>query len=316
MTDAVIDRHQLVGAITAFLSDQDAPALAAIREVLEREIDEAGPDAVANLSHRLAASGAGWDYYPGDPLARRIHEVLANTMLQPGSELFGIDHINTLGDAPIVIFANHLSYSDANLLEILLRRAGGASLAARLTAMAGLKVYSSLKRRFSSLCFGTIKTPQNSSISSEDAVMSTREVARAARRCIEIAHERLSKGDALVVFAEGRRSRTQAMQPMLAGASRYLDGAAEWVLPIGIAGTEGLFPVGEETLHPVRVVMHAGRPLRVRTLLDRTAGNRRLLMDVVGLAIAGLVPLEYRGVYGDDVPGLDEARGLLHGMPD
>src|SRR4029434_9634206 len=88
----------------------------------------------------------------------------------------------------------------------------------RLTAIAGPKVYSSLKRRFSSLCFGTIKTPQSSSLSSEDAVMSPREVARASRQSIEVAHQRLQSGDALLVFAEGTRSRSFGLQPMLAGA--------------------------------------------------------------------------------------------------
>jgi len=60
-----------------------------------------------------------------------------------------------------------------------------------LTVVAGPKVYSSLRRRFSSLCFSTIKTPQSSAVSSEDAVMNAREVARAARQSIDVAHERL-----------------------------------------------------------------------------------------------------------------------------
>ena len=38
----------------------------------------------------------------------------------------------------------------------------------RLTVVAGPKVYSSLRRRFSSLCFGTIKTAQSNTISTED----------------------------------------------------------------------------------------------------------------------------------------------------
>jgi hypothetical protein len=34
------------------------------------------------------------------------------------------------------------------------------------------------------------------------------------------------------------------------------------------------------------------------------------MMDAVGVAIAALLPPRYRGVYGDDVPGLDEARAV------
>jgi len=34
------------------------------------------------------------------------------------------------------------------------------------------------------------------------------------------------------------------------------------------------------------------------------------MMDVVGVTIAGLLPEEYRGAYGDHVEGLDEARAI------
>ena len=122
-----------------------------------------------------------------------------------------------------MIFANHLSYSDANVVEVVLRKAGAAGLADRLTAIAGPKVYSNVTRRFSSLCFGTIKVPQSSERSSEDAVMNPRDIARAARRAIQIAQERLSLGEALLIFAEGSRSRTAQMQQFLSGTARYLE---------------------------------------------------------------------------------------------
>ena len=116
----------------------------------------------------------------------------------------------------------------------------------RLTVIAGPKVYSSLRRRFSSLCFGTIKTPQSSAVSSEEAVMNAREVARAARQSIDMAHERLFRGDALLVFAEGTRSRTREMQQTLTAVTRYFDFPDVWVLPAGITGTEAMFPIGDD----------------------------------------------------------------------
>ena len=180
--------------------------------------------------------------------------------LHRDSAIFELEHAAAVAGRPIVIFANHLSYSDANLLEILLQRFGGSVLADRLTVMAGPKVYSSLKRRCSSLCFGTIKTPQSSALSSEDAVMNPREVARAARVSIDTAHERLEKGDALLVFGEGTRSRSSGMQHLLPGVSRYLEGPGTWVLPAGITGTEELFPVGVDALHSVPICQRFGRP--------------------------------------------------------
>ena len=103
--------------------------------------------------------------------------------------------------------------------------------------------------------------------------MDPREVARAARRSIEIAHERLRLGDALLVFGEGTRSRTRGMQPMLAGVTRYLEVPGTTVLPVGIVGTEALFPIGEDALHPVRVEVRVGHPIDAQD--DPRAVRRR-----------------------------------------
>ena len=150
-----------------------------------------------------------------------------------------------------------------------------------------------------SLCFGTVKVPQSADVSSEEAVLDAREVARAARRAIAVAHERLAAGDALILFGEGTRSRSGGMQRMLAAVARYLEVPGTWVLPAGLTGSEALFPVDGSRLQPTRVIMTLGRPLRADALLAGCDGDRRVAMDAVGLAIAQLLPPEYRGIYAE-----------------
>lgn len=291
-----IDRNGLITHIAAFLHGYEGERLEEIRGALGRVIDDAGPEALRTLNRRLAVAGSDWDFYPHDPLTRRIHHLLADRVLEPQSLLHGVEHVAAAAGGPIVIFSNHLSYSDANLLEVLLHRAG-QPMAGHLTVIAGPKVYSSLKRRFSSLCFGTIKTPQSSGLSSEDAVMNPREVARAARKSIDVAHARLRAGDALLVFAEGTRSRSNGMQQLLSGVTRYLELPDTRILPVGLVGSEALFPIGDETVHSVQVVGRVGAPILASELEAQSGGDRRVMMDAVGKAIAGLLPVEYRGVY-------------------
>jgi 1-acyl-sn-glycerol-3-phosphate acyltransferase len=306
-----LDRRTLTHAILSFLANQDTDTLAGVREAVERELDAAGDRGFTDLLRRLAVAGSDWSYFAPDPLARRIHDVIAARLLGADSCAEGLEHLQAVAGQPVVICSNHLSYADANVLEILLRRSGAAELADRLTAIAGPKVYSSLKRRFSSLCFGTIKTPQSSTRSSEDAVMNAREVARAARLCIDLAGERLRSGDALLLFPEGTRSRTTAMQRMLPAVTRYLDEGGAWILPVGITGTEVVFPVGEDALHPNRIVVRAGPPVRSDALRMAAGGDRRLMIDAVGLAIGETLPLAYAGAYAPCAPDLDDARRVL-----
>jgi 1-acyl-sn-glycerol-3-phosphate acyltransferase len=281
-----LSRDVLVEAILDFVADEDLLTLRDIRVALEQEIDGAGPEALLALKARLAEEN-GWGYYPRDSLAQRIHHLLANRFLDHGSELRKVHHLaRVVANVPVVIVANHLSYADANVIEILLQWAGGAALANRLTALAGPKVFTSREQRFSSLCFGTVKVPQSTEVASGEAVLTGREVARAARQSIDAALGRLRQGDALMLFGEGTRSRTGEMQLMLPGAARYLDVPGTWVLPVGLAGSETLFPVEGSALQPALVVVQLSCPVRASALMGRAAGDRRLIMDAIGLAVA------------------------------
>jgi 1-acyl-sn-glycerol-3-phosphate acyltransferase len=302
-------RDALIDAILTFIGRGHLLPIDDIRAALEREIDAAGAGALIALKAALSADD-GWAYYPRNPLVQRVHHLLADRFLEADSAVTGREHLIGLDGQPLAIFANHLSYADANVVEVLLQRDGAAALAERLTAIAGPKVFTSRERRFSSLCFGTIKVPQSADVSSGEAQLTARDVARAARTAIGVANCRLSAGDALLLFAEGTRSRTASLQPMLAGVARYLEMPGTRILPAGLTGPEALFPVDSATVHPARVTLRFGAPFDAAALFVAASRDRRLVMDAIGLAIAELLPERYRGVYADAAAFADAASAL------
>jgi 1-acyl-sn-glycerol-3-phosphate acyltransferase len=308
------EEHGLIASILAFVADRPADEMAALEAHLEDLLATSEPGAVGRLLERLMNTGAEFSYYPPDPLVRKIHVLMGEIMLPNEGALGGVEHLAGLEGHPVVILQNHLSYSDANALSVLLDRNGGGNVADRLTVIAGPKVYSDPMRRFSSLCFGTIKTPQSTDLASAEAVMSVREVARLARETIALATARQKAGDALLVFVEGTRSRTTRMQRALPAVTRYLDVPDARLVPVGIAGTEHLVPLDEERIHRASVRVRIGRAATATRLAEGADGNRRLMMDAVGVAIARLLPPEYQGAYADSEPGLDDARRVASGV--
>ena len=288
----------LLQTFESFLAERSAEQIARFRAAIEALLARTPEAELLQVVERVASTGEDWGYFPPEPFARHVHRAMADAMLTPDSGVVHPERLAAVRDRPLVLLPNHISYSDANLLEILLFRAGLADVSERLAVVAGPKVYSDPLRKFLSLCFGTIKTAQSRSRATGEAVMSAREVAAIARQTIDLAFDRLSRGDALLIFAEGTRSRAAKMQPLLAAVSRYLERDGTVLVPIGITGTEHLIGVDDHQLHPTCVVVSIGEPIEASELKRRTQGKRPEMTAAIGRAIAAALPEPYRGVYG------------------
>src|SRR5262245_60662385 len=115
-------------------SEADRQALIARVETLLAEASEAE---LAAVERRVRSDDYPFGYHAPIPLVRQIHRVLADLLLASDSKLEGAERLAAVADRSLILLPNHLSYSDANLIEVLLARSGFEQICDRLTVVAG-----------------------------------------------------------------------------------------------------------------------------------------------------------------------------------
>jgi 1-acyl-sn-glycerol-3-phosphate acyltransferase len=116
---------------------------------------------------------------------------------------------------------------------------------------------------------------------------------RAAQR---FSLEALADGRPIAVFPEGTRSRDGRMRDFKDGAAYLALRSGAPVLPVGISGSQGMFPGRSRVPHRTRVTIRIGEPI---SLSDGTSGrvDRDLLATATArlrAAVAELLPPEQR----------------------
>ncbi|MEZ5216778.1 MAG: lysophospholipid acyltransferase family protein [Ilumatobacteraceae bacterium] len=81
----------------------------------------------------------------------------------------------------------------------------------------------------------------------------------ALKRCIEV----LECGEPLVLFPEGERKFGDEVAPLFDGAAYVASKANVPILPVGIAGSEGVMPKGKKFIYPRKVHVSVGPVIRV-----------------------------------------------------
>jgi 1-acyl-sn-glycerol-3-phosphate acyltransferase len=130
------------------------------------------------------------------------------------------------------------------------------------------------------------------------------------RKGLRRSRELLDQGGALIIYPEGHREGGTLIEAE-PGAGFLARTANVPVLPVGLIGTEVVFPKGAIWPRRARMEVRFGSPLRIR---DRRPDGTRIqnqeAADAIMLAISRLLPEEMRGAYTD----LDALEARLVGI--
>lgn len=212
-----------------------------------------------------------------------------------------------------IVFAdNHLSNADGPIVDQTLRRNDFADIADKLIYIKGKKLDDNPLAAFLTNALPTIPVWPVS------LVPQTEEEERKARKMnlasFEIAKRALREGYHLCLFPEGTRSRDQTLGLPVVQAVGYLNLVKNtFVIPVGIARSETILPIGATLPTRGSVYVNIGRPINISLLQeaikDRLVKDeeirsnprfikeetRRKTMIYIMKNIAELIPPMYRG---------------------
>lgn len=183
---------------------------------------------------------------------------------------------------PVILASNHLSFVDSVVIPLVLPRR--VTFLAKAEYFEGSGISGWLSRRFF-LAMGHVPVQRGH--------------GRAAWEAVRVAQQILADGGALTIYPEGTRSLDGRLYRGRTGVARLtlLTGAP--VVPVALAGTERVQPVGSRIPRPHPVTVRFGAPLE----FSRYAGREprvpllRAITDEIIGAIRTLSGQEYVDTY-------------------
>jgi 1-acyl-sn-glycerol-3-phosphate acyltransferase len=213
-------------------------------------------------------------------LARFVIRPLFWALFRP--HITGRDHVPLTG--PVILASNHLSFIDSIAIPTVAPRK--VAYLAKAEYFTGTGVVGWFSRTlFTAL--GTLPVE--------------RETHRAAQAALDTALAVLKDGGAFGIYPEGTRSRDGRLARGKTGVAWLALTADCPVVPVAVAGTDKVQPVGARWPRPHRISVTFGEPL---TFPDQAgmAGNgraRRVVTDRIMQAIADLSGQEKSGWDGE-----------------
>lgn len=222
------------------------------------------------------------DYLP-DGLVRYASEKVVNIIIKKYVDLKveGLENLNNI-KKPVIFVCNHLSNSDALILDKVLKNHD-------VTYVAGVKLTQNATTNIGVKLVKTTTLKPNSADK------------EGLTRIIHILKEKNN----ILIFPEGTRSRTKNMIQAKKGLLLIAKITKAPIIPIGICGTEKFMPINDsgdmaaEHFYPSKVVVKIGKQMEVPAKNEgeeKLAYEERALSTVMK-AVAELIPESYRGVY-------------------
>ena len=238
-------------------------------------------------------SGSVGSDKPPEPLEHSITPLIQATALVSRVFARGITRVAVTGaldaiptDGPLILASNHASNLDAFIVG------------SWLTSTMGRRIHWMGKKELFDWPFiGWLAT--NCGVHPVDRSKADVEAFRLASRI-------LAEGGALFVFPEGTRSPTGALQEARDGVALLALRSGARIVPIGIAGSQRVWPKGQRFPHPGgRVTARIGDSFSLADLVppdtDRHA-LKTVATSILMHRIAALLPPDQRGVYAESVP--------------
>jgi 1-acyl-sn-glycerol-3-phosphate acyltransferase len=177
----------------------------------------------------------------------RFFSLFCKIFLKPIVDIFLIKEVKGLENVPkgnFILAANHQSHLDQICT-------GYVCVPRRFTYIGQVDRYSGFEailRDFIYFVFGVIPVNRNDSDSRKKAT--------------EEAVKRLKRGDILVIYPEGTRTRTGEIQKAYPGVAKLFLSTGLPILPVGIKGTFELMPSGKALPKIKKIVeINIGAPL-------------------------------------------------------
>lgn len=194
----------------------------------------------------------------------------------------GYENLNDV-EKPIIFICNHLSNSDALVINKVLKDQD-------ITFIAGVKLNDN---SLTKLGIGITKTiPIKPNTADKEAIYSIVKTLKAKNN--------------ILIFPEGTRSRTAGLIEPKKGVILIQKLSKATVIPLGITGTEKLLPIndkdmGLESFQSAKVNINIGKPIEIPKKLKEENKHEYedRVMDYFMYKIAELIPEGYRGIYAD-----------------